>query len=65
VIGRDVVVEELEAILDDADQALTRLQTGESQKGTAALARIRNRARDALRWAGDDAVEAREWAGIA
>lgn len=39
----------LEEIVVEADSAMTRLQTGEAVNGTAALGRIRNLARDALR----------------
>jgi hypothetical protein len=46
----DRLVGELEKILDEADGGLTRLQTGEAERGTAVLVRIKNVARDAIRW---------------
>lgn len=46
---RPVALDLLEEIVVEADAAMTRLQTGEAQRGTAALGRIRNLARDALR----------------
>jgi hypothetical protein len=43
----------LEDIVVEADLAMARLQTGEALRGTAALGRIRNLARDALRLSRD------------
>lgn len=49
IATRDELLGELEAILNDADLALTRLQLGESTTGTSSLLKVKDRARDAIR----------------
>jgi bifunctional DNase/RNase len=51
-----VALELLEDIVVEADLAMTRLATGEALRGTAALGRIRNLARAALRLSRDTAA---------
>jgi predicted lipoprotein len=53
VEDRNVALNLLEEIVVEADVAMTRLQTGEALRGTAALKRIRDLARDALRLSRD------------
>jgi hypothetical protein len=53
VEDRNVALNLLEEIVVEADMAMTRLATGEALRGTAALKRIRDLARDALRLSRD------------
>lgn len=43
------LIAELDALADEAQQALKRLQVGDAKNGTAALQKIRARAADAAR----------------
>lgn len=53
VEDRDVALNLLEEIVVEADAAMTRLQTGEAVTGSSSLKKIKDMARDALRFSSD------------
>lgn len=59
IAERDQLLDELDGILNEADAAMTRLQLGVSRNGVSSLAKIKDRARDAIRHHHEDLEQGR------